>query len=85
MLSTMDVVNLVLFGSILAAALVIVPAVRGQARRAQREWETGGKAAMDDAARQMERLHAGLERAAQGLRRDGDAIVARVRRDAGGR
>lgn len=82
---TMTAINLLLFGSILVAGLVVIRLVRRHARQAQEAWRTLGKPAMDAAAGQMDALHADLQRVSEALRRDGDAILARVRRDSGGR
>jgi hypothetical protein len=79
----MEAINLAIFAVILAFGAVAIPWARSQAEAARRQWELVGKPRMDEAAQQMERLNADLQRAAESLSRSGDAVVERVRRDTG--
>lgn len=81
----MDLVNLVIFSVILVAGAIAIAWAYRQAKAAEEAWLTQGKPAMDEAARAMGKLNAGLGQAAAGLRTTGDAVVARVRKDTGRR
>ena len=84
-LGVMDLVNLVVFSTILVAGAFAIAWAQRQAKAAEQAWLTQGKPAMDEAARAMETLNANLGKVAAGLRGTGDAVVARVRKDTGRR
>lgn len=84
-LGIMDLVTLAIVSVILVAGAIAITWARRQATRAERDWQERGKPAMDEAARAMEEMHARLGQVSQHLRATGDAVVARVRKDAGRR